>query len=107
MESYWKAEGLPLPRILKHKTFVDIFKFIYKLWVNDFDTESFCKHQWTALMFFIFNLMHKKDKNKERECWTGKSISKDILIFESQAQHEKQFKTTHAGLYHFHRGKLT
>lgn len=34
-------------------------------------------------------------------------MSKDILIFERQAQREKRFRTIHTGLYHFHRGKVT
>lgn len=40
--------------------------------------------------------MHKNGKKNQR--WRGKCISKDILIFESQVQPEKQFKTIHAGL---------
>lgn len=66
-KSCWKAEASPLPRMLKHKTSVNILKFINKLLVGDFDTENVCKHQWTILTFFLFNLMPKKRTEIRRD----------------------------------------
>jgi len=58
-------------------------------------------------MAFYIYCTHRMTKNKRRLHGTGKAISKDTLIFESQIQHERLLKAIHTGPQHFHSGKVT
>lgn len=46
-------------------------------------------------------------KNKRRQCRTGKAISKDILIFESQVQYKRLLKAIRTGPQHFYSSTVT
>lgn len=46
-------------------------------------------------------------KNKRRQCRTGKAISKDILIFESQVQYKRLLKAIRTGPQRFYSSTVT